>query len=269
MTGKCFLVATPIGNLKDITLRALETLKEVDVIACEDTRHTLVLLNHYAIKKPLISYYQHKEREGAAQIMALLNEGKNVALVSDAGMPCISDPGSILVGTLRESGLDVTVIPGASALTAAVALSGIEGTFSFIGFLGDKNKDKLDKIKPFIDSPTALVIYCSPHDLIKNLAFLFEILGARRTHVIKEITKIYEKAVVGTLGQIEIENPRGEYVIIVEAANKPVNDVEKIDFAAELKVLIAGGMQKKDAVSLVCEKYGVSKNRVYPFSIGL
>lgn len=267
MTGKCFLVATPIGNMKDITLRALETLKEVDVIACEDTRHTLGLLNRYEIKKPLISYHQHKEREGAEQIIALLNEGKNVALVSDAGMPCISDPGSILVQTLRERNMEITVIPGASALTSAVALSGIEGAFTFLGFLGDKNKDRLDKIKPFIDTPTALVIYCSPHDLTKTLSFLSETLGERKIHIIKEITKIYESVTSGILGQISIENPKGEYVIIVEAAEKRQTEISDEEIKAELKTLIDSGINKRDAVSLVCQKYGINKNRVYPFSI--
>lgn len=269
MTGKCFLVATPIGNMKDITLRALETLKEVDTVACEDTRHTLGLLNRYEIKKPLISYHQHKEREGAEQIISLLNEGKNVALVSDAGMPCISDPGSILVQTLRERNMEITVIPGASALTSAVALSGIEGAFAFVGFLGDKKKDRLDKIKPFIDIPTALVIYCSPHDLTKTLTFLYESLGERKVHIIKEITKIYENTVSGRLGKIEIENPKGEYVIIVEAAEKKETDIGEEDIREELKRLIEGGVGKKDAVGLVCGKYGLNKNRVYPFSIGL
>jgi 16S rRNA (cytidine1402-2'-O)-methyltransferase len=269
MTGKCFLVGTPIGNMGDITLRAIETLKEVDVIACEDTRHTLKLLTRYEIKKPLISYHQHKEREGAEQIMALLNEGKNVALVSDAGMPCISDPGSILVQTLRERDMEITVIPGASALTAAVALSGIEGAFTFLGFLGDKNKDRTQKIKPFIDAPTALVIYCSPHDLKTTLTFLYETLGNRKAHVIKEITKIYESAVSGNLGEIEIENPKGEYVIIVEAAEKAQTEISGEDMVQELKRLVETGIDKKDAVSLVCQKYGLNKNKVYPFSIGL
>lgn len=267
MTGKCFLVATPIGNMKDITLRALETLKEVDVIACEDTRHTLGLLNRYEIKKPLISYYQHKERDGSEQILSLLNEGKNVALVSDAGMPCISDPGSILVQTLRERNMEITVIPGASALPSAVALSGIEGAFTFLGFIGDKNKDKLEKIKPFIDIPTALVIYCSPHDLRKTLSFLSETLGERKTHIIKEITKIYESVTSGILGQIEIENPKGEYVVIVEASEKQQVEISDEEIKAELKSLIAGGINKRDAVSLVCQRYGINKNRVYPFSI--
>lgn len=269
MTGKCYLVATPIGNMKDITLRALETLKEVDTIACEDTRHTLGLLNRYEIKKPLISYYQHKEREGAEQIIALLNEGKNVALVSDAGMPCISDPGSILVQTLRERNMEITVIPGASALTSAVALSGIEGAFTFVGFLGDKNKDRLEKLNPFIDTPTALVIYCSPHDLSKTLVFLYETLGGRAVHIIKEITKIYESTVSGILGQIDIDNPKGEYVIIVEAAEKNQIEISDEDIRQELQRLISAGTNKKEAVSLVCEKFGLNKNRVYPFSIGL
>ncbi|HKL73324.1 MAG TPA: ribosomal RNA small subunit methyltransferase I, partial [Clostridia bacterium] len=133
MSGKLYLVATPIGNLQDITLRALETLKNVDIIACEDTRHTLGLLNYYEIKKPLISYYNGKEREGSAKIIELIEQGKNIALVSDAGMPCISDPGSLLVKELMEKGISYTIIPGACAFVSAIALAGIEGAFTFIG----------------------------------------------------------------------------------------------------------------------------------------
>src|SRR5574344_667999 len=153
MKGKLFIVGTPIGNLEDVTLRALDTLKNADVIACEDTRHTLALLNKYEIKKPLISYYKQKEREGAEQITALLDGGKNVALVSDAGMPCISDPGAVLVRKMLEENYSYTVIPGANAAVSAVALCGTDGGFAFVGFLPEKAKDKKKTLEKYKNLP--------------------------------------------------------------------------------------------------------------------
>lgn len=269
MSGKCYLVATPIGNLKDITLRAIETLKEVDIIACEDTRHTLVLLKHYQITKPLISYYQHKEKQGTEQIINLLKEGKNIALVSDAGMPCISDPGAVLVKALREENIDITVIPGASALTSAVALSGIEGNFTFIGFLSEKRKERLRVLEVFKDIPTALIIYSSPHDLIKNLDFLYEVLGARKIHVIKEITKIYENVFSGNLGEIQIENTKGEFVLVIEANDKNDIEVDNQTIKKALTNYLNNGLSKKDATNRVCQDFGLNKNRVYPLSLDI
>lgn len=267
MTGVCYLVATPIGNLKDITLRALETLKAVDIIACEDTRHTKALLNHYEISKPLISYYQHKEKQGTEQIINLLKEGKNIALVSDAGMPCISDPGAVLVQALKRENISVTVIPGASALTSAVALSGIEGNFTFIGFLSEKKKDRENVINIYKDIPTSLVIYSSPHDILKNLDFLYEQLGERKVHIIKEITKIYENVVSGMLGSVDLENTKGEYVIIVEASEAQQNQIDDEQIKIALNDCIEEGMSKKDAIKNVCDQYSLNKNRVYPLSL--
>ncbi|MFW5780754.1 MAG: 16S rRNA (cytidine(1402)-2'-O)-methyltransferase [Bacillota bacterium] len=268
MKAKCYLVATPIGNLKDITLRAIETLKFVDIIACEDTRHTLRLLNHYEIKKPLISYHEHKEKEGALQILDLISNGKNVALVSDAGMPCISDPGALLVQKLRENGVDLTVIPGASALTSAVSLSGLEGVFTFLGFLKGKRKQIDDTLIQYKNINTALVIYCAPHDLQKTLDILHKNLGRRGVSLIKEITKIYEGVTYGYLGEISIDAPKGEYVIIVYPPDI-IEKTEDIDIEKELKELLEKGMSKRDASSYLSEKYSLSKNKVYSISLNI
>lgn len=269
MIGICYLVATPIGNLKDISLRALETLREVDTIACEDTRHTRVLLNHYEIKKPLISYHKHNEREGADKIIKLLDGGKNVALVSDAGMPCISDPGAILVQELRAKHMEITVVPGANALTSAIALCGIEGNFTFIGFLSEKRRERDSLLKAFENTPTALVIYSSPHDLEKNLLYLYEMLGERKVHIVKEITKMFEKTISGVLGSIQVENTKGEFVVIVEASEKKAVELEDIDIKQELVDCLEIGMTKKEAIVAVCEKYNLNKNQVYPLSVGI
>jgi len=262
------LVATPIGNLKDITLRALEVLKEVDIIACEDTRHTLRLLNHYGIKKPLISYHEHKEQEGAAEIIDLIKKGKNIALVSDAGMPCISDPGALLVRALRDEGIDVWVVPGASALTSAISLSGYQGNFTFLGFLKGRSKQVEMNIRQFKDIHSALVIYCAPHDLQKTLDLLYSYLERRKVCVVKEMTKIYESITYGYLGELKVESPKGEYVIIVYPPEK-MEQENNIDIEKELQDLIIKGMSKKDAVNYLCEKHNLNKNKVYSVSLKL
>lgn len=269
MSGKLYLVATPIGNLKDITLRAIETLKEVDIIACEDTRHTLGLLNHYEIRKPLISYYKGKEIEGSLEIINLLEQGKNVALVSDAGMPCISDPGSVLVSALMEKSLEYTVIPGACAFVSAVSLAGISGAFTFIGFLPEKKKDRDIILNNFKDTLAKLIFYSAPHDLNKNLDYLYEVLGNRKVYLVKEITKMYESVICGNLGELQLDNPKGEFVIIVEEAKRQKVELSDQEIKQELQKIIAQGIDKKQAITDIVKKYGISKNTVYKISIDL
>lgn len=262
--GKLYIVGTPIGNLKDITLRALETLKEVDLIACEDTRHTLGLLTHYEIKKPLISYYKPKEREGAERILRNLSEGKSVALVTDAGMPCISDPGSILVKEAREAGYDVVSVPGATAVTTAMALSGIlEPVFVFIGFLPSKKKEKTALLSQYKDLKASLVFYCSPHDIKDDLKLFYEVLGVRKVSVIRELTKMYESVDEGTLGEFEIEEARGEYVVIVHASEKKEESKPEGSIEEQVGALIASGVSKKDAIKQVAKQNGLPKDEVY------
>ena len=262
MKGTLYLVGTPIGNLADITLRALDTLKSADVIACEDTRHTLALLNKYEIKKPLVSYYKQKEKEGTEQIKAFLDEGKNVALVTDAGMPCISDPGSVLVRDLYENGYAYTVVPGVTAVASAAALVGTENGFAFVGFLPEKNKDRkkiLDEVRA-LSRPVAF--YCAPHDVNDTLDFLYEELGERPVWLVKEITKVFESVNRGVLGSIRVENPKGEYVLLVEPEKKQAERTDE-EIRNRLEEERAKGADKKTAIKIVTETLDLPKNRVY------
>lgn len=262
--GKLYIVGTPIGNLQDITLRALETLKSVDVIACEDTRHTLGLLTHYGIKKPLISYYKPKEREGAEKIISNLSAGKSVALVTDAGMPCISDPGSILVKEARECGYEVVSVPGPTAMATAMALSGIlEPVFVFIGFMPSKNKERNALLSQYVKLKASLVFYCSPHDLKDDLKCFYETFGARRVSVIRELTKMYESVEEGVLGEFEIEEARGEYVVIVHAPENVEEEKPEGSIEEQVNALIAEGVSKKDAIKQVAKLNGLPKDEVY------
>lgn len=269
MRGKLYLVGTPIGNLSDITLRALETLKTVDIIACEDTRHTLALLNRYEIKKPLVSYYKHKEKEGTEKIVGLLEEGKTVALVTDAGMPCVSDPGAILVKRLYELGYDYTVVPGASAVVCAAALSGTEKGFTFLGFLPEKKSLRDEAVEKIADLPHTTFIYAAPHDVNDILEYLYEKLGDREICIVKEITKIYESVVKGTLSKTRVENPKGEFVIGIEPKNEIAEIPTDEKIIEEIKKEILSGTAKKEAVKIVAEKLKVSKNTVYKLSLDI
>ena len=264
--AKLYIVATPIGNLNDVTYRAIETLKNCDLIACEDTRHTLALLNRYEIKKPLYSYYKQKEKEGSVYIADAVESGKNVALVSDAGMPCVSDPGSVVVKEFLSRGLEYTVIPGASAVVCAAALAGVEGPFTFLGFLPEKNKDRTDLLSRHKDTGATLIVYSAPHDINKIAQILYENLGERKAFFVKEISKIYEKVREGNLSEMREEDPKGEYVIVVEPAK---NDAEATDedIKIALKDKINKGMDKKAAVLEISTELKVPKNRVYKLSV--
>ena len=261
-----YIVGTPIGNLKDITQRAIEVLKEVDFIACEDTRHSGILLNLLGIKKPLISYYKQKEKESGEKIISLLEEGKNVALISDAGMPCISDPGSVVVTMARKKGLDISVVPGPSAMVSAFALSGLSGGFVFIGFLAEKTKDKDLQLDPFLNSPLPLLFYCGPHDVNKYIAYLYQKLGNRPLYAVKEITKIYEGVEVSTLEKGLEGEIKGEYVLIVGGAEK-TNSLLDLTPEEHLKYYLSLGLDKKDAVKRVASERGVNKDVIYKLTL--
>ena len=265
--AKLYLVGTPIGNLSDITLRALETLKSVDAIACEDTRHSLKLLNYYEIKKPLFACHKFNEKQSVDKIYEMICEGKDVALITDAGMPCISDPGAIVVNSLLEKGVEISVIPGATALTSAMALSGIcQPTFTFIGFLPDKNKDRVRLLSPFKTIKTSLVFYSSPYDINKDIEYLYSIFGDRKLHIVREITKIHEEHIVTTLKDGAQETPKGEYVLIVECAEdieeKPQGSIEE-----QLQELLKSGVDKKTAIKQVAKANGLNKDEVYQIAI--
>lgn len=267
--AKLYLVGTPIGNLGDISARALETLRGVDAIACEDTRHTLKLLNYYEIKKPLFSCHKFNEKESVEKIYAMLCEGKDVALVTDAGMPAISDPGAVAVHGLREKGADITVVPGATALTTALALSGItQPVFTFIGFLPAKNKERDSLVLPFKDITTSLVFYSSPHDLAKDIEYLYSRLGDRKLHVVRELTKIHEEHILTTLSQGIEGEARGEYVLIVEAgeraSEKPEGTIKQ-----QIVALITAGTDKKEAIKQVAKANALTKDEVYKQALDL
>lgn len=269
MAGKLYIVGTPIGNLQDITFRAVEVLKNIDFIACEDTRVSMKLLNAYGIKKPLVSYYKHKEREAAEKITALIAEGKNAALITDAGMPSISDPGAILVSECRARGIKTEAVPGPSASVTAVALAGISARgFTFLGFLPEKIKDKKEYIKDFIYSPLPLVFYSSTHDINADGRFLADALGDRKVFIVKEITKLHEGVDEQTLEDFNVENPRGEYVLIV-MPSEVGSALNSLPIAEHVKHYMRSGLEKKEAVKRTAADRGVDKNTVYTAALDL
>lgn len=261
-----YFVSTPIGNLKDISLRAIEVLKEVDVIFCEDTRHSIKLLDCYSIKKPLISYHKYNEKERLQDILSLVNEGKNVAIISDAGTPVISDPGNLLTAFLHENGVKYTVIPGATAFVSALILSGFSADkFTFIGFLPEKLKEKDELINSFIDLNSTLIFYSAPHDINKDISYLYSKLGSRNVAVVKEITKIHETVYRSNLKDLTIENPKGEFVIVVEGN---VNKSKEFILSEEehINLYISRGLSKKEAIKIVAKERGVNKNSLYKYT---
>lgn len=278
--GKLYLVPTPIGNLKDITLRALETLQQVDIIAAEDTRQTLKLLNHFEIRKPLLSYHKFNEQIKSDKIIDLIMEGKKVALVSDAGTPGISDPGSVVVQRCIEKAIEFEVLPGATAITTALVYSGLDTTkFLFRGFLPRENKDRKVIADELLQSQETLIFYEAPHRLIDTLTFLLEMFGDRKIAVCRELTKIYEEIYRGTLKQAVqyfIENkPRGEFVLILEG--KKLEDIKEekkeawISLSIEEHILkyMNDGINKKEAIKLVAKERELPKSEVYKFSTNI
>ncbi len=262
-----YFVATPIGNLKDISYRAVEVLNAVDVIACEDTRHSLGLLNAYNIKKQLIAYHKFNERSAGEKIIALLEEGKDVAVISDAGTPVISDPGNVLAEMLIERGLEFTVIPGANAFVPALILSGFDSSrFAFIGFLPEKTKERKALLDRYKSLDMTLIFYCAPHDVKKTVEWLYDSLGERRVCAVREITKLHEGVERFNLSEGYTSEPRGEYVILVEGgAVENVN--EGLSAEEHLQKYLDGGMDKKEAVKLVAKERGVNKNEIYKLTV--
>ena len=219
--GTLYVVATPIGNLEDITLRALRILKEVDLVAAEDTRHTKQLLNHFDIHTPLISYYREKEAERSEELVQKLLAGETIALVSDAGTPGISDPGAVLVKKAREAGVTIVPLPGPSALTAALSAAGlVDGTFLFLGFPPAKKGQRQKLLSTFVEAPWALVFYESPHRIDALLADVLEILGDRQAFWARELSKLYEDLQAGSISQLLAlatgKKNRGEFVLIIQ-----------------------------------------------------
>lgn len=262
-----YFVATPIGNLKDITLRAIEVLKEVDEIACEDTRHSLGLLNAYEIKKPLFSYHKFNEKEAGLKIIQKLKEGKNIAVITDAGMPVVSDPGNILTQMLIEEGLEFTVVPGACAFVSALVLGGLDSSkFCFLGFMPSKSSERKEFLEKYKNLDMTLIFYSAPHDVKKDIQSIYSVFGDRRAVAVKEITKLHERAERFNLSAGLASDPKGEYVILVEGGtneNQNLTLTEK----EHIELYLNQGMDKKEALKRVAKERGVSKSSLYKYTI--
>lgn len=271
MPGKLYIVGTPIGNLEDITLRALRILKEVDVIAAEDTRHTVKLLNHFELKKHLLAYHQHNEQSGSEKLLELLAEGKDIALVSDAGMPVISDPGSVIVSRCNEAGIPVEVVPGPNAGLCALVLSGIDArAFTFMGFLGKQNKEIRGGIEKIAASENTVILYETPHRLVKTLEAMVQVIPDRKMSISREITKKYEETRIGTVQEhldwYSENPPKGEFVLVIEGGDGLPSDSQDLT-ALSLDEHMAHyedqGMGEKEAMKQVARDRGVSKRDIY------
>lgn len=271
MIGELYIVATPIGNLEDITLRAIKTLEQVDIIAAEDTRHTLKLLNHLNITKPMISYHRHNEEIKTDALINKLLEGKNVALVSDAGTPVISDPGEEIVKKCLENKIKVIPIPGACAAITALIASGIDAKeFTFLGFLPLNKNNRKEKLEQIHIGENTIILYEAPHKLIQTLEELSTITRERKIVLAKELTKIHESYTIGTAEELksEIQQPKGEYVIVIEKNEKTVKQEQKdmlnqLSLEEHYKYYEEKGLDKKEIIKKIAKDRKVSKNDIY------
>lgn len=269
MPGTLFLVATPIGNLKDISQRALETLQSVDMIACEDTRHTAKLLNAYAIRKKLVSYHEHNEMSRSDEMTERLVKGSSVALVSDAGTPAISDPGFRLVQKAHENEISVVSIPGPVAFVNAAIVSGLPTDQLFFGsFLPSKKGERRTYLESVAAIPATLIFYESPHRLGKSLADCAEILGDRSASVVRELTKIHEEVIAGKLKDLAARfssaNPRGEIVLVIDrAAGQPAADQDTDDLAGLVRSFENEGDDRRTALKRAAKALGLSRSEAY------
>jgi 16S rRNA (cytidine1402-2'-O)-methyltransferase len=267
MPGTLYLVATPIGNLEDITLRAVRTLREVNLIACEDTRHTRKLLEHYTIAKPTVSYHEHNERERTEELMAKLLAGASVALVSDAGMPLVSDPGYRLVAAAIGGGIPVVPVPGPAALVTALAASGLPtDAFYFGGFLPAKSGQRTRALEALRSVEATLVFYEAPHRILETLADVEKALGPRAVVVARELTKIHEEFLRGTVAEVRAaltSRPavKGEITLLIGSRVESPPDVLPVDEA--VAACMRQGLSRMEAMKSVAKRRGVSKREVY------
>ena len=275
MSGTLYLVATPIGNLEDITFRAIRILKEVDLIAAEDTRQTLKLLNYYKINKPLISYHRHNEEVKQEVLIQKLKEGQNIALVSDAGTPVISDPGEVIVKEALKENIKVIPIPGACALINALIASGLDTKeFSFYGFLSLNKKLRKEKLQEIRKENKTIILYEAPHKLTSTLKDLSEILEDRKIVVARELTKIHEEFLSGTASEI-LENykePKGEHIILIEGSNikeetEEQKNIKEMTIEEHYKYYEKQGFTKNEIIKKIAKDKGVSKNEIYQLFI--
>ncbi|MBL8180652.1 MAG: 16S rRNA (cytidine(1402)-2'-O)-methyltransferase [Blastocatellia bacterium] len=269
MAGILYLVATPIGNLQDMTFRAVEVLRMVDIIACEDTRHSIKLLNHFRISNKLVSYHEHNEHERADELIDKLKAGSSVALISDAGTPAISDPGRVVVKAAIEAGIAVVPVPGAAAFVVAAIASGLPvGSLFFGGFLPSKKGDRRRRLEELASLPATLVIYESPHRIEKSLLDCLEILGDRRAVIARELTKLHEEFLRGTLSELIAQLARspikGEIVLAID---RPSKGTETADASISIAKLVANyeadGQDRKAAIKKAAKDRGISKSEAY------
>ena len=274
MSGKLFLCATPIGNLEDITFRVLRTLKEVDVIAAEDTRNSIKLLNHFEIKTPMTSYHEYNKIEKGRYLVELMRQGQQVALITDAGTPGISDPGEELVAMCHEAGIPVTSLPGPAACITALTISGLSTRrFAFEAFLPSDKKEKAAVLEELKDETRTTILYEAPHRLVRTLEELYQALGERRVTVCRELTKKHETAFLttlsGALAYYQENDPKGECVIVMEGRSRKEMEEEKqqqwetMPLEEHMKIYENQGMSRKEAMKAVAKDRGVSRRDIY------
>ena len=274
MAGKLFLCATPIGNLEDIPYRVLRTLKEVDLIAAEDTRNSIKLLNHFEIKTPMTSYHEYNKIEKAYQLVDKMREGKNIALITDAGTPGISDPGEDLVRICYEEGIEVTSLPGPAACITALTMSGLPTRrFAFEAFLPREKKERALVLEQLKKETRTIILYEAPHHLVKTLEELLEALGNRKIAVCRELTKRYEEKTLASISEMldyyKENEPRGEYVLVLEGKSfETIAEEEKKSWEAmtieeHMAIYEGQGIDRKEAMKLVAKDRGISKRDVY------
>ncbi len=283
LVGTLYVVGTPIGNLEDVTLRALRVLGAVDVIACEDTRRTRTLLERHGIARPLVSYHEHNERERAMQLVRRLLAGDDVALVTDAGMPGISDPGLHLVAQAVAAGVTVTPVPGPSAITAALSVAGLPADrFLFMGFLPRTRKARQRALRELAGVPATLVFFEAPHRVHETMADAAAVLGPRRAALVREATKVHEEVLRAPLPDLALQiaqrRLRGEITLVVEgaparrpadAAARPKESAAREEPARYLRRLLRAGISRRDAARSLAENYGIPRRRAYQLALQL
>ncbi len=278
MAGILYLCATPIGNLKDITARVLETLEQVDLIAAEDTRNSIHLLTHFGIKTPMTSYHEYNKYDKAYTLVDKLKEGQNIALITDAGTPAISDPGEVLVKICHEEGIVVTSLPGPAACICALTMSGLPTRrFCFEGFLPDNKKERAEILEVLSSEMRTMIVYEAPHHLVKTLKELYQTLGDRRITICRELTKKFETILPTTfkdaLTMYESEDPRGEYVLVIEGKSKEEATIEKqqefenISIEDHVKSYEEQGYDRKEAMKKAAKDRGITKREVYDYLV--
>ena len=278
MSGMLYLCATPIGNLGDITSRVLETLSQVDLIAAEDTRNSIKLLNHFQIKVPMTSYHEYNKIEKANDLIDKMRDGLNIALITDAGTPAISDPGEALVAMCHEAGIKVTSLPGPAACITALTLSGLPTRrFCFEGFLPSDKKERKTILEELVTESRTIIIYEAPHHLVRTLQDIYIVLGNRNITLCRELTKKYETVIPTSLEdalvKYEQEDPRGEYVIVIEGVSLDDKKKKKMDSWQEMSIeqhmafYENDGIDHKEAMILVAKDRGISKREVYQYLV--